>query len=135
MLRSTKTRRYIRWAGLFAILLVALAPTVSQLRAASDGETSSPASLFGMHAGHDMAAMGDAAPQGADGKGSAPPDDCWKKCGYCGFLSHSPVMGGFAYLAALAAPVAASAPDRSIPARTHVSYSVAAQPRGPPQVS
>jgi hypothetical protein len=134
MLRSTKMRRYIGWAGLFAILLVALAPTISQFRAASVGDTNSPVALFGMHAGHDMAAMG-AAPQGAHGKGSAPPDECWKRCGYCGFLSHSPVMGGFAHLAALAAPVAASAPDRGIPARPHASHSVAAQPRGPPQFS
>ncbi|MEO5561316.1 MAG: hypothetical protein ABIO49_15305 [Dokdonella sp.] len=26
-------------------------------------------------------------------KSGKSPDDCWKKCGYCGFLGHSPVMG------------------------------------------
>jgi hypothetical protein len=136
MLRSAKTRRRLGWAGLFAILLVALAPTISQLRAASSGDTSSPVAHAGMHAGHDMAAMHDeAAALGAHGKDSNCPDDCWKKCGYCGFLSLSPVMGGFAYVAAFPAPVAASTPDRSIPARPHARYSVVAQPRGPPQLS
>jgi hypothetical protein len=136
MIRSAKTRRCIGWAGLFAILLVALAPTVSQLRAASGGEACSPVAVSGMHAGHDMAAMeDDASPRGAHGKSGTSPDDCWKKCGYCGFLSGSPVMGSFAYLAAFPAPVEQYTPFRSVPARAHVSYGGAAQPRGPPQLS
>ena len=132
---SAKTQRYVGWVGLFAILLVALAPTVSQLRAATAASTGSAFALASLHAGHDMAAMDDAAPRAANGKGGTSPDDCWKKCGYCGFLSVSPAAGGFAYLAAFAAPVAAPMADRSIPSRRHISYSVAAQPRGPPQLS
>ncbi|MEO7756824.1 MAG: hypothetical protein ABIS07_09610, partial [Dokdonella sp.] len=63
------------------------------------------------------------------------PDDCWGKCGYCGFLIHSPVMGCVAYVAAFAAPVATSTPCHSFPVRAHVAYDLAAQPRGPPQFS
>lgn len=136
MFRATKTRRYLAWMGLFAILLVALAPTVSQLHASSDGHLGSLIGRAGLHAGHDMAAMGGEPASSHDhDKSGKSPDDCWKKCGYCGFLTHSPLTGGFAYLAAFPAPIAVSIPDRSIPVRAHLAYDLAAQPRGPPQFS
>ncbi|MEO5627007.1 MAG: DUF2946 domain-containing protein, partial [Dokdonella sp.] len=136
MIRTSKKRRTLAWVGLLAILLVALVPTISQLRAASGGDRGALVGLAGLHAGHDMAAMsGEPAWSHDHDKSGKSGEDCWKKCGYCGFLGHAPVMGGFAYLAAFPAPVAASTPDRSIRVRAHIAHDLAGQPRGPPQLS
>lgn len=116
--------------GLWAILLVALAPTVSQLRAASAGAHDSRFASDLAHAAHGpQSAL--AIPCGHDGDGKVP-DDCWKKCGYCGFLTDSPAAAGIAFLASVIAPSTLPPSERTKKHRPRDAYGIAAQPRGPP---
>jgi len=132
VIRSIKQRRCFAWTGLLAILLVALAPTVSQLRAANGdgyGSRSGPDITHAAHGPESALAI----PCGHDARGKAP-DDCWRKCGYCGFLTDTPAAAGIAFVAA---PVAATAspPSGRTDIRRRHDPGIAAQPRGPPQTA
>ena len=154
MIRSAKTRRTLAWLGLFAIALIAIVPTFSQLlsrpgmamaAAPRNGVGDDHATTMGglqpeHHAGADHGAHasqhGDTltTPSGApclhDHGGK--PDDCWKKCGYCDFLTQTPSLGGFEYIAVFAAGYPPLPATRALMQRAHLLDVRAAQPRGPP---
>lgn len=120
------------WMGLWAILLVALVPTVSQLRAATSGPHDSRGSDLA-HATHGpQSAL--AIPCGHDGNGKVP-DDCWKKCGYCGFLTDSPAAVGVAFHTSVIAFQTLPPTERTKNHRARNAYGIAAQPRGPPDAT
>lgn len=125
------------WLAIFAMLLLALAPTVSQWRGAHaphDGHAahvaaSAPAghAAASDHAGHVAHA---ALAQDASGDDCA--GDCWRKCGYCDFLAHAPVLAAVALTIAVSPlPPAIPAP-RHRRAPRHAERFSPAQPRGPP---
>lgn len=153
MIRSAKTRRILAWLGLFAIALIAIVPTFSQLlarpgmalaAASHHGSGNDHATAGGLHLEHHAGADRDAhasqhgatltTPAGApclhDHGGK--PDDCWKKCGYCDFLTQTPSLGGFEYVAVFAAGYPPPPAARAFTQRAHVLDVRAAQPRGPP---
>ena len=108
-----------------AILLLSIVPTVSQLVAGR-----------APHAGHVHHAASHAEHSGRAGRdlaGSGGTDDeCWRKCGYCDFLVHAPVLGTIAYMPAFA-PAPAPIPIGHEPDRpSYAEHFPAAQPRGPP---
>jgi hypothetical protein len=123
-IRHFQNRRAPGWLAIFAMLLLALVPTVSR--------------VVGLHApahhhevvqaGHD----GHAGHHGGPGGNAGDGDDCWSKCGYCDFLAHAPVLGALVY------PIALHGLHPSIPPpsplrqpRLAIAFP-AAQPRGPP---
>ena len=112
------------------MLLVALAPTISQWRAAASPHA-------GMHAMHHAMAMPDAhaahAMHGHDGAATpaSDPDD-WRQCGYCDFFTLAPAVGGLSH-----PPFAAIALPQPLPplfavARIAPRLVITARPRGPP---
>lgn len=123
-----RQRRPIAWLALIAILLVALAPTVSQFAMslrhgghhAHEHTASMPADEHAGHASHTQPAN------------DAPPEDCWSACGYCDLFSHVPALElpPCGELAAADLPAIAIDSDRRAPAS--VVHRRAAQPRGPP---
>jgi hypothetical protein len=124
--RDRVAHRRVAFLALAAILLVAIMPTVSQLRAVWGGS----------HAGVMQHAMGGHEGSSHDhcDKNRGNPDGCFEKCGYCDFLGHAPSLASVPYLAILLAPavpratVHAESPLRSIAAFN------AAHPRGPPSL-
>lgn len=130
VIRSTKTRRRLSWLGLFAIALVAIAPTVSRLRAVACIESGS---AHDIHAEHHHATSNEsqAAPHAHEHDGQSP-DDCWSKCGYCDFLAHAPAIDNIDYVAAFVATHTAAWIARAVSLQAYPSYAQAAQPRGPP---
>jgi hypothetical protein len=113
---------------MFAILLVALAPTVSQfamsLRHDGHHAHEHAASMQAdEHAGH--------APHAQEAQ-DAPPGDCWSACGYCELFSHVPALElpPCGELVAVDLPAIAIDSDRRAPASV-VQWRTA-QPRGPP---
>jgi len=133
VIRATGQRRFLAWVGLLAILLVALAPTVSQLRAARGDAHGLPSSSDIAHAAHGPESAL-AIPCGHDPGGKAP-DDCWRKCGYCGFLTDTPAAAGIAFVSAPVAATASPPSGRVDTRHRHDPYGIAAQPRGPPQTA
>lgn len=132
--RPFRQRRPIAWLALFAILLVALAPTVSQFAMslrhgghhAHEHAASTQADEHAGHASH--------AQEGQDAQ-DAPAEDCWSACGYCDLFSHVPALE----LPPCVELVAVDLPGIAIGSDRGVSASVvqrrAAQPRGPPPQS
>jgi len=131
VIRRHATQRRFAWLGLFAMLLVALAPTISQWRASVSPHA-------GMHAMHHAMAMGGmteamhAAHLRAAARGHAPDPDDWKQCGYCDFFTQAPSLGGMSH-----PPFATIALPQSLPAafaavRLAPRFDIAARPRGPP---
>lgn len=126
-LRSFQRRRGLGWLALCAMLLLAFAPTVSQVRAAHASRHDHSA-MAGVHAGH-------AAHYRADRHGDESARDGaddWRQCGYCDFLAHSPVLGAAvpSLLVTALAPAVPASPRWSQP--RPASRFPAAQPRGPP---
>lgn len=111
------------WLAIVAMLLLALAPTVSQVLGSHAPSHHRDASAHATHAsqGHAHAS----ADEGCGG-------DCWNKCGYCDFLAHAPALPGIAYALGLARPVATAAPLERRPAPRRAARFTLAQPRGPP---
>ena len=117
------------------MLLVALAPTISQWRASASPHA-------GMHALHHAMAKADmpASPSphalhaqgGAHGQAPASPDDCWKACGYCDFFMQLPSVGGISHppLEPIALPQ--PLPPVFLAVRLAPRFVIAARPRGPP---
>lgn len=133
VIRSVTSQRRLAWLGLFAMLLVALAPTISQWRASA-----SPHAMAAMHAMHHAMAMGDAADSahathghaGAHEPASGSNDG--KACGYCDFFAQVPSVGGVSHppFATMALPQ--PLPPVFVAVRLAPRFVIAARPRGPP---
>lgn len=121
-LKRARRNRPLRWLALAAISLLVCMPVVSQIRAA-----------FVPHAHHH--GLAHSGHQEQAGSAIDPADDeCWKKCGYCDFLIHTPAIAAVAYLPAFIgvtspSPVAHSLLDSRFDEDIRV-----AQPRGPPEI-
>lgn len=133
IMRDVTIRRFRRqgwsaWLAIFAVLLLALAPTVSQVLGAHAPHQGHVEHVVAAeHAGH--------AAHAAHAQASADDDcagDCWRKCGYCDFLAHTPALAlaAHAILVSPLRPAAPAARHRSEP-RVAPPFSPA-QPRGPP---
>ena len=125
-MRAAGRSRIVAALGLFAILLLACAPTISQLRAAAASRD---------HHSHASMLAGEEMPQHEGMRHrheGTPPDDCWKKCGYCDFLTHAPAIGSVPYVAPISAASAPILAARALVPRAHTAYFPAARPRGPP---
>ena len=129
-IRRFQRQRCIAWMAVVAILLLSIVPTVSQI-----------ASLHGPHAGHTHQSM----PAGHAGQTAQAPknqalknadhdDECWRKCGYCDFLAHSPALVALAYLPSLSPAPAPIPIDRERARPRYATPILAAQPRGPPSL-
>jgi hypothetical protein len=127
VIRRRTSQRHLARLGLFAMLLVALAPTISQWRAGASPHA-------GMHAMHHAMAAGDAhaAHQHADAQRQPADPDDWKQCGYCDFFAQAPSVGGVSHppLATIALPQ--PSPTVFFAVRLAPRFTVAARPRGPP---
>jgi hypothetical protein len=122
-------RRPVAFLALVAMLLVAVMPTISQLRAASGGAHASHAGVMQ----HAMGGQEDSSHDHCD-KNHGKPDDCFRKCSYCDFLGHAPSLASVPYLAILLAPAVLRATARvETPLRSVAGFN-AAHPRGPPSV-
>jgi hypothetical protein len=147
--RHARTHRPLARLALFAIGLLSIMPTISQLVAGMSGRHDAAASMamaMSMpmenmdHASaptakaacadhHASARETDAAPCPP---GAAPHEDHWHKCGYCDFLTHTPALQSFDFVvlfATLLPPVIAT---HALESSAHEAYFPAAQPRGPP---
>lgn len=112
--------------GLFAILVATLAPTVSEVLAASRAATVADAALCAAHdTSDDTSHDADAAPHDMHGKA----------CDYCGLLAHAPPLPAAKAACALAA--AATEHRAAVRFETLRLPFVfrSAQPRAPPAVS
>jgi len=127
-IRRFPQQRTIAWMAVIAILLLSIVPTVSQLfaslapRADRVHHAASHAAHVG-HYGHELA--------GSDNEDRGG-DDCWRKCGYCDLLAHTPAIGTIAYVAAFAPTPAPIPVDRRFERSRYSKHFQAAQPRGPP---
>ena len=129
-LRHFHCRGSIAWLALVAILLVALAPAVSQvtmsLRQAGHAthhahtQDASESDAHAAHVPHSPAAH------------EAAPEDCWTACGYCDLFHHVPALElpGCGELVEPTLP--AHAIDFASEVVAHATHRMSAQPRGPP---
>ena len=127
-IRKLERQRCIAWMAVLAILLLSIVPTISQIVAghAPHVHASMTAAEHAHHTGH--------APTRGDDQSRDRDDDCWRKCGYCDFLAHTPALATIAYLPAFAGTVA-PAPINDERAEPRYAKPIrVAQPRGPPQV-
>jgi DUF2946 family protein len=125
-IRKLERQRCIAWMAVLAIVLLSIVPTISQIVAghAPHVHASMTAAEHARHMGHAQA--GD---QGRDRD-----DDCWRKCGYCDFLAHTPALATIGYVPAFAGAVA-PAPINDERAEPRYTKPIrVAQPRGPPLV-
>jgi len=114
--------------GLLAILMVTLAPTVSQVLAATRVLADLDTALCSVHA-----ALADEAPPSPDDSRSLAGH--WHACGYCGLFAHAPALP--ITRVALAVAVAAAEERAAVRFETHRRPFIldAAQPRAPPILS
>lgn len=130
-LRNLHRRSSIAWLALFAILLVALAPTVSQVAMSLQqaGHGAHHAHMQATAAGSDAHAGHAAHPSAGH---EVVPDDCWAACGYCDLFSHVPALElpGCGELVEPALP--AHAIEFAFDVVAHATHRLSAQPRGPP---
>ena len=143
-LRTARSNRLLAWMGLLAIVLLSVVPTISRVvtytsqpltatRILADSATAVPghACKGNHHADHDAPASNEQA--GAHCRhGDNPGEDCWHKCSYCDFLTHTPAIGSFEFFAHFATALPPVLVPRTLAQRTHAAYFPAAQPRGPP---
>lgn len=147
-LRTARSNRLLAWMGLLAIVLLSIVPTISRVvthmshplaavRILADNPAEIGRACEGNshagHADHDAPASNEHA--GAHCRhDDKPGEDCWHKCGYCDFLTHTPALGSFEFFAHFAASLPPVLVPRNLAQRTHAAYFPAAQPRGPPLV-
>lgn len=109
--------------AVLAVLLLSIVPTISQI--VSGRMPHVHASMTAAEHAHHMAH----ATAGGDRD-----DDCWRKCGYCDFLAHTPALATIAYLPAFAGAVAPAPLGRACAEPRYAKPVRVAQPRGPPAV-
>ena len=109
--------------AVLAIVLLSVVPAVSQivLRHAPHVHASMSAAGHAHHMGN-MPMDGDR------------DDDCWRKCGYCDFLAHTPALATIAFVPAFTGAVAPAPVDQQRAEPRHAKPLRVAQPRGPPSV-
>ena len=121
-----RRRRWPAWLAVVATLLLAFAPPLSQLLAAR--AASVPAGAMAEHHHHAATSSGGTVAPHLD-------EDCLRKCGYCDFLAHAPLLENG--VPALPAGV----PARGTPCLPRIADPAAtprfrlAQPRGPPAIA
>lgn len=122
-IRKLERQRCIAWMAVLAIVLLSVVPTVSQivLRHAPHVHASMTAAEHARHMDH--------AATGGDRD-----DDCWRKCGYCDFLAHTPALATIAYGPAFTGAVAPTPLARECVEPRYAKPIRVAQPRGPPSV-
>ena len=122
-IRDYRRRRWPAWLAAAAALLLAFAPPLSQTLAAR-AMTAHHGATAEHHRHHAETASG--------GVASSLDEDCFRKCGYCDFLAHAPLLenGVPAWLATAPAHARPRAPFIRDPA-TESRFRIA-QPRGPP---
>lgn len=125
-IRDYRRRRWPAWLAVVATLLLAFAPPLSQLLAAR--AASAPAGAMAEHHHHAAAPSGGTVAPGLD-------EDCLRKCGYCDFLAHAPLLENSvpAMPAGVPAQVAPYLPRITEPAAAPRFR--LAQPRGPPVIA
>jgi len=128
-IRKLERQRCIAWMAVLAILLLSIVPTISQIVAgnAPHVHASMTAAEHARHVGH-------AAPVGGDEQGRDRDDDCWRKCGYCDFLAHTPALATIAYLPAFTGALAPAPLNDERAEPRYAKPARVAQPRGPPAV-
>jgi len=120
--RSRTHRRFVAWLAIAAIWLTIVAPVISQTLPAAWALPD----LGPWCGGHAYDTTTPSAP--------STPDHLLDKCGYCGLLSESPTLASVAWLPTVLPPLAAMPPFETVaPPWTRLS-SLAAAPRGPPEV-
>ncbi len=119
--KHARTNRLAGWLALTAILLLTCMPVVSQVRATFVPHLHDHSLA---HQGHEKHAV----------SGSIDPsdDECWKKCGYCDFLTHTPALAIVAYVPAFVGMPPIAAVDYTHSGARFDSGIRVAQPRGPP---
>jgi hypothetical protein len=145
-LRTARSNRLLAWMGLLAIVLLSIVPTISQVLASSDrlaasGQNHSLQTAESSHAcrekqyGPHVTDSAAASSEHANvhcRHGDAPGEDCWHKCGYCDFLTHTPTLRSFEFLAHFSTALPPVLVPRALAQHARVTYFAAAQPRGPP---
>jgi hypothetical protein len=123
-IRRLERQRCIAWMAVLAILLLSIVPTISQivLRHAPHVHASMTAAEHARHMGHMPAS------------GPDRDDDCWRKCGYCDFLAHTPALATIAFVPAFAGALAPAPIDAERAEPRFAKPLRVAQPRGPPSV-
>jgi hypothetical protein len=111
-----------------AILLLSVVPTISQILVHHVPHVHGSMSAA-EHAHH----MGHAPATGSD-QGRDRDDDCWRKCGYCDFLAHTPALATIAFVPAFAGAAAPMPLDRESVEPRYAKPVRVGQPRGPPAV-
>jgi len=127
VIRRRTSQRRLAWLGLFAMLMVALAPTISQWRAS--------ASPHAMHHAMAMGGMTDAehaAHMRGAAHGRAADSDDWKQCGYCDFFAQAPSVGGVSHPSLTTIALPQPLPPVFVAVRLAPRFAVSARPRGPP---
>ena len=127
-IRKLERQRCIAWMAVLAILLLSIVPTISQIVAghAPHVHASMTAAEHAHHMGH--------APIRGDDQNRDRDDDCWRKCGYCDFLAHTPALATIAFLPAFTGAVAPAPINDERAEPRYAKPTRVAQPRGPPQV-
>jgi hypothetical protein len=127
-IRKLERQSYIAWMAVLAILLLSIVPTISQIVAghAPHVHASMTAAEHARHMGH--------APASGVDQGRDRDDDCWRKCGYCDFLAHTPALATIAYLPAFADAIAPAPINDERAELRYAKPTLVAQPRGPPAV-
>jgi hypothetical protein len=113
--------------GLLAILMTALAPTVSQVLASHHRLSNALATYCSAEATVDSSAH--------DGKPAHSGTPHWQACPYCSLLAHVPLLpGGVVPLAVMLSVARVAVPHAPIDVRARFVHT-AAQPRAPPVFS
>lgn len=149
-LRTARSNRLLAWMGLLAITLLSIAPTISRVaayvsqppaatRSIADGATAGTGHACkgdyrAGHADHDAPLSSNEHASAHCRHGDKPGEDCWHKCAYCDFLTHTPALGSFEFFAHFAASLPPVLVPHTLAQRAHAAYFPAAQPRGPPLV-
>ena len=146
-LRTARSNRLLAWMGLLAIVLLSIVPTISRVVAYTSQPLAATRSLadvttaetrhacngnhLASHADHDGPPSNDHTSAHCR-HGDNPGEDCWHKCSYCDFLTHTPALGSFEFFAHFATALPPVLLAQTLAQRSHAAYFPAAQPRGPP---
>jgi hypothetical protein len=122
---GSRGRRSIAWAALAAILLLSLAPTISQVSASLGPDR---------HHGHHEAMPAQSAGHGSHASEThdSQSGDCWRACGYCDLFNHTPALELSAGGVLVAVDLPSVGVEATIGAPAHAIPRRSAQPRGPP---